>query len=92
MNCAGDCPLTWPPVLVDSQKTTAALGIDSALIGTVTRPDGHRQVTYNGWPLYWYFQDHGTGDARGEGLGNNWSTVTRVGKPVFKKPTVARRQ
>ncbi|RNH98193.1 hypothetical protein EEZ25_27525 [Micromonospora aurantiaca] len=85
VNCQGDCPLTWPPVLVDDDKTTALPGVDAGLMGGVTRPDGHRQLTYNGWPLYWYFQDHTREDAKGEGLGNNWSTIKKDGKPVFKK-------
>ncbi len=48
------------------------------------------QVTYNGWPLYWFEKDASAGDALGEGLGGNWSTVTTDGKAVFKKPVRTR--
>ncbi|WP_433017899.1 COG4315 family predicted lipoprotein [Kribbella sp. CA-294648] len=85
VNCHGDCPITWPPVVVDGAEVTSLPGIDRGLVGTVKRPDGHLQVTYNGWPLYWFFKDKTPSDANGEGLGKNWSTIKADGKPVFKK-------
>ena len=41
-------------------------GAHASLLGTVRRPGGARQVTYNGWPLYLWEGDHGPGQATGQ--------------------------
>ncbi|MBB3037964.1 COG4315 family predicted lipoprotein [Hoyosella altamirensis] len=51
--CYEQCALAWPPVLTDGEPV-AADGVDTELLGTVERTDGTAQVTYNGWPLYFY--------------------------------------
>ncbi|MEU4394068.1 hypothetical protein [Kribbella sp. NPDC023855] len=86
VNCVDDCPITWPPVVVDDAKVTLTAGIDAKLVGTVQRADGHRQLTYSGWPLYWFIEDATKGDARGEGFGDSWSAIGRSGDAVFAKP------
>ena len=79
--CYGDCAEAWPPFLA-SDKPSAGAGIDRALLGTVPRRDGGRQVTYAGQPLYFY--EH---DPKGEVLcndiaefGGTWFAVTAEGK------------
>src|SRR5258708_24314703 len=53
--CYAACAKLWPPLMVDGNaQPTAAEGIPGKL-GTTTRTDGSRQLTYDGWPLY-YFQ------------------------------------
>ncbi|MEL5955766.1 SCO0930 family lipoprotein [Streptomyces sp. CLV115] len=69
-NCAGDCAATWPPVLADSAK--AGRGLDPSLLGSVERPDGTRQLTLAGWPLYRYVQDTVPRQTRGQGVGGTW--------------------
>ena len=32
-------------------------GVDATLIGTVVRPDGSKQLTVDGWPVYRYIKD-----------------------------------
>ncbi len=51
--CYGECAEAWPPVLTKG-KPRAADGVRQALLGTVRRRDGTRQVTYGGKPLYFY--------------------------------------
>jgi predicted lipoprotein with Yx(FWY)xxD motif len=51
--CYGGCAAAWP-VYFAKGKVTAMRGVKQSLIGTVRRRDGRRQVTYNGWPLYYY--------------------------------------
>jgi predicted lipoprotein with Yx(FWY)xxD motif len=51
--CYGGCATAWP-VYFAKGKITAMRGVKQSLIGTVRRRDGRRQVTYNGWPLYYY--------------------------------------
>lgn len=82
--CYDDCASNWPPVLVDSADAlpTAGAGLDQALFGTVERDDGTTQLTYNGWPLYYYVGDMAAGDTNGQGLGGNWFLVSATGEAV----------
>jgi len=82
--CYDDCATNWPPVTVDSADAvpTAGAGLDAALFGTVERDDGTFQVTYNGWPLYYYGGDMEAGMATGQGLGDNWYVLDPMGEPI----------
>lgn len=73
-NCSGGCLTAWPPLLVDAGiDPTAAAGLTGTL-AVIDRAEG-RQVTYNGWPLYYYAQDAAAGDAVGENVGGVWFTI-----------------
>jgi predicted lipoprotein with Yx(FWY)xxD motif len=50
-SCDALCEQFWPPVLTSGHPKADA-GVDPHALGTVTRPDGTQQVTYNGQPLY----------------------------------------
>jgi predicted lipoprotein with Yx(FWY)xxD motif len=78
--CYGDCEANWPPLLVEDGEPTAGEGLDSSLLGTVTRDDGTVQVTYNGWPLYYYAEDMAPGEANGQGVFDVWYAVTPLGE------------
>ncbi len=55
--CQGICAaVPWPPVLTSGQPE-AGPGVDQNALGIVVRPDGTDQVTYNGKPLYLFYQD-----------------------------------
>lgn len=75
--CTGGCAVTWP--IFYSAKVSAATGLAAADFGTITRPDGKKQTTYKGWPLYYYISDVAAGDTKGEGVGTNWF----VAKPDY---------
>ncbi len=51
--CYGDCEQAWPPVLTGGAPVAAGL-VNATLLGTTSRTDGSRQVTYAGHPLYFY--------------------------------------
>ncbi|WP_432026278.1 SCO0930 family lipoprotein [Streptomyces sp. 1222.5] len=77
-NCDGDCATTWPPVPADD--ATAGAGIDKALLGEVSRPDGSKQLTIGGWPAYRYAKDVNPGDVNGQGVGGKWYALAPNGK------------
>ncbi len=82
--CSGACAELWPPLTI-AGSPTAGSGIDSAKLGTTTRPDGTTQVTYNGHPLYLFSADRKPGDTNGEGLddfGAEWYAVSAKGDSV----------
>jgi len=72
--CTGSCATYWPPV---KGPATAGAGVTGTL-GTITRPDGTTQATYNGHPLYTYAADTAPGQDKGNGLnvsGGLWYNV-----------------
>jgi predicted lipoprotein with Yx(FWY)xxD motif len=78
--CTGDCLGAWPALL---GPATAGEGVDESLLGTAPRPDdGTEQVTYDGWPLYYFAQDAAPGDAFGQAVNDVWYVVDPTGAPV----------
>lgn len=51
--CYGECARDWPPVKT-AGKPRAGKRVDADLLDTIKRRDGSTQVTYKGWPLYFY--------------------------------------
>ena len=84
-SCDEECAEAWPPVLTRSTPVQAMEGIDSEMLGTFQRQDGTMQVTYNGWPLYYFVEDRGADQPTGqdvESFGGEWSLVTPEGEKV----------
>lgn len=88
-SCTGRCALSWPPLLTVGAPA-AGDGATSALVGTATRDDGSMQVTYNGWPLYYFARDVKPGDTGGQGRGGVWFVVSPSGngKGIPSLPSV----
>jgi predicted lipoprotein with Yx(FWY)xxD motif len=62
-------------------------GVSSSALGTITRSNGGKQVTYHGHPLYYYAADHSANDALGEGVdsfGARWYVLASTGREVTK--------
>ena len=76
--CEGDCLANWPAV----GELEAGDGVDSGLVGTIERPDGSIQATYNGWPLYYFANDTAARDTTGQGINDVWYVVAPDGSPV----------
>jgi len=68
--CTGSCLVQWPP-LTTASGTPTAEGVTGKL-GTITTPDGKKQVTLNGMPLYYFAKDTKPGDVLGQGVGGVW--------------------
>jgi predicted lipoprotein with Yx(FWY)xxD motif len=81
-SCAGTCASVWPPVTGAPKAGAGAMASD---LGTITRPDGTKQVTYKGHPLYLFAKDKDDGDAYGEGVkafGADWYVLAPSGNKV----------
>ena len=66
--CTGGCTSIWLPLAAPgSGQPTAGDGV-SGKLGTIKRPDGARQVTLDGGPLYRFAQDGSSGKATGDGV------------------------
>jgi predicted lipoprotein with Yx(FWY)xxD motif len=73
-DCDAGCARRWPPV---TGPAAAGQGVPGAL-GTITRPGGSVQATYDGHPLYTASVDTRPGQARGNGQysgGGVWHEV-----------------
>jgi predicted lipoprotein with Yx(FWY)xxD motif len=82
--CSGACAGAWPPVTASGTVTAAGSAVASDL-GTITRSDGTKQVTYDGHPLYYFAGDSGAGQANGQGsdgFGAKWWLVSPAGADV----------
>ena len=53
IRCTGSCAKAWPPLYAKSAVPRKFHGINGTF-GTVRRPDGRRQVTFNGLAVYTY--------------------------------------
>jgi predicted lipoprotein with Yx(FWY)xxD motif len=87
-NCYEKCATAWPPLLT-GDSPVAGEGVDEALLGTTTRTDGTIQVTYNGWPLYYYEKDKAPGDVVGQNVGDVWFVVSPAGEMIEAAATEA---
>ncbi len=54
--CFDDCAVEWPPVLTEGDPQAEG-DVAEGKLGTIDRGDGTTQVTYEGQPLYYYFND-----------------------------------
>ena len=75
IKCTASCRSTWPPLLTTEGAPAAPAGV-SGTFGTIHRPDGGTQVTFDGMPLYMYSGDTAAGQASGQGIGGVWFAVT----------------
>jgi predicted lipoprotein with Yx(FWY)xxD motif len=82
--CSGACAQAWPPVTVKSMPKASGNAVSSDL-GTISRSDGTKQVTYKGHPLYYYVGDTRSGTISGQGsdgFGAKWWLVTPKGTAI----------
>ena len=84
--CEGGCLTAWPPVMLRAKETlqdvVVAKGLRRSLLGVAMRADGSRHVTYNGFPLYYWFLDKAAGDTKGQWVNNIWFVLNPEGSPI----------
>jgi len=82
--CSGACAQAWPPVIAKSTPKAAG-GVVSSDLGTTSRSNGTKQVTYKGHPLYYYVGDSHSGTITGQGsdsFGAKWWLITPKGMAI----------
>jgi predicted lipoprotein with Yx(FWY)xxD motif len=69
------CTQVWHPLTAPAGSAPSG---SVGSLGTVKRPDGSKQVTYQGTPLYTFAQDTAPGQANGQGFKDvgTWTAVT----------------
>ncbi len=85
--CYDICAVQWPPLTLPPgiAAPVTGPGIRASLLGTAPRTDGTTQITYNGWPLYYWPPDRSPGKATGQALtnaGGRWYVVNPAGNAV----------
>ena len=82
---SGACNAIWAPLTVSGGHMPTASGGVTHLT-TLARPDGTRQVAFDGRPLYTFSFDHGAGQVNGNGAHDSfdgtsftWHAVTTTG-------------
>jgi predicted lipoprotein with Yx(FWY)xxD motif len=74
--CTGGCVAVWPLL---TGSPTAGSGVTTSLLGTITRSDGSKQITYASHPLYFFSGDSAAGQTNGQGIssfGGIWGVVS----------------
>jgi predicted lipoprotein with Yx(FWY)xxD motif len=77
--CNDACATAWPPMLVDNPDQLQITGIDKNLVSTITRQDGGKQLTINGWPVYRFAADGGPSKWKGQGQKDTWWVIKPTG-------------
>lgn len=88
--CYVNCSATWPPLLTSAQPEAVAPVVNEEMLGTIERRDGSLQVTYNGWPLYYYEEDDAEGNLTGQDInsfGGDWYIIAPNGSYIAPSST-----
>jgi predicted lipoprotein with Yx(FWY)xxD motif len=73
VRCTEACAAIWVPLTVAGEPTgSGGLGAD---LGVVTRPEGTRQVTFNGRPLYTFVEDTDANTVTGNGFSDTFGDL-----------------
>ncbi|AWX56515.1 MULTISPECIES: hypothetical protein [Brevibacillus] len=73
-NCSGDCLANWPAFT--QEDFAVPEGFDKKDFNTIIREDnGKKQVTYKGFPLYYFAKDLQKGDVNGQGVKDVWFVI-----------------
>ena len=83
--CYGACARAWPPYFAPKGALSVGAGVKRALLGTVKRTNGRRQVTYAGRPLYYYVRDKRAGQILCQDVfeyGGRWLIIRPSGRLV----------
>jgi len=80
------CTGIWPPFYAGSINVPESLNPADFAIITVNGYKQYQQITFKGWPLYYFYRDTKPGDVYGQGLVDSygvWSVVSPEGSNTF---------
>ncbi|MCY9657523.1 hypothetical protein P5G65_28390 [Paenibacillus chondroitinus] len=72
-SCVDSCLANWP--IFNANHFTVPAEFSAADFGVFTRADGKDQLTYKGWPLYYFAKDQKAGDTVGDNVGKVWFVI-----------------
>lgn len=85
--CYDTCAKTWPPLTTTKPVTVTGKYTVPKNLGTITRTDGTKQVTYGGHPLYYYKGDTAPHQIKGQGVDHTWFLIGPIANVMGgKKP------
>ncbi len=73
-SCLDDCAGSWPPTPIEEAPSTGKE------FGQIERPDGFKQLTIDGKPLYFFAGDQKPGQTTGDNVGKVWHVVQTAPK------------
>ena len=82
--CSGACASAWPPLTASSMPKVTG-GVNAADVSLISRPDGSKQVAYDGRPPYYYAGDNGPAMSHGQrsnAFGAKWWLISPSGGPI----------
>lgn len=85
-SCYDACAEAWPPVIADTTPTCGDK-VNASMVKTIKRKNGKKQITYNGWPLYYFEKDKGEGEVTGQDIksfGGEWYLISPKGEKIEK--------
>ncbi|SCE43699.1 Predicted lipoprotein with conserved Yx(FWY)xxD motif [Streptomyces sp. DvalAA-14] len=74
-NCYDACATKWPPLTTTKAVTVTGQYTVPKNLGTITRTDGKKQVTYGGHPLYYFTGDTAPNQIKGQGVDGSWFLI-----------------
>ncbi|MEO1652900.1 MAG: hypothetical protein AAFU64_05105 [Bacteroidota bacterium] len=82
--CEGGCLDAWPIFYRENISFASSSNLLASDFGEIIHPNGQKQSTYKGWPLY-YYAPNGDGqvEAPGQTLGQGLGGVWYVAKPDY---------
>lgn len=88
IHCTASCTAVWIPLTLSQgvSSPTASSSLMSKL-GTVMRPDGKKQVTFDGKPLYRFVPDGSPGKVTGNGASDQFGGRTFTWHVVSSQKT-----
>ncbi len=79
--CYGQCAIVWP--IFYTANLTVEPGINASLFSVINRTDGTKEITFNGYPLYYYEYDTGSGNINGQNVGQVWYVMSPQGTIIY---------